>query len=389
MLKPISFFAHHQGRGHAHRTMAVIRELSPQRPVSVLTADPSLFDGFERDIEIVALPDMIGARVPTQALHDQATPSIMHCVPMGVRAMRESMRRVLDHLDARDVGLFVIDVSTELALLARIASVPAVKIRMHGMRNDPGHFAAYESCVAMLAPYDARLEQADYPDWARAKTFYSGGLCTSQNLVPGQTEARVRLGVPTDRELIVAMTGGGGAGLPYAPLTMAARAEPDSCFITVGPLHREGHETDFFNLVNHGWVANTADYIAAADIVLASAGDNIVHEIARIGRPYLCAPEWRYFDEQHCKAKRLEELQAAVHLQRWPGDLAGWQAVIERARNLDVERLRGLYCAEAAANAAGWLERTVDGLWADSPLALAPSSSAPAQRASLDPLQAD
>ena len=365
MAKPISFFVHHQGRGHAQRTMAIVRELPATQPVSVLTADPSLFDGFERDIEIVALPNMIGAPVPTPELYDQPTPSVMHCVPLGLAAMRQTMRRILDHLDDRDTGLFVIDVSAELALLARIASVPAIKIRMHGNRGDAGHLAAYDACAGMLAPFDERLEQADYPDWARAKTFYSGGLCTSHEHGNDRTAARRALGLPLDREIVVAITGGGGAGTPYAPLTVAARAAPETLFVTVGPLHREGHETDFVNLVNHGWVSHTSDYIAAADIVLASAGDNTVHEVMRTGRAFICAPEWRYFDEQQRKAESLAAVGAAIHLRNWPGDLDGWRTLLERARKLDIEHQRGLHSPEAAARAAGWLQSRMETLWHD------------------------
>lgn len=363
MKKPISFFVHHQGRGHARRTMAIIRQFSPDRPVSVMTADPSLFDGFEREIELITLPDMIGADVPTQALFDQPTPSVMHCVPMGVIEMRQTMRRILDHLDDTDTGLFVIDVSAELALLSRIASVPAVKIRMHGDRNDPGHLGAYEACVGMLAPFDERLEQEDYPEHLRQKTFYTGGLCTTAAEMPEQAEARRRLGLDPDREIVLVLTGGGGSGTPYAPLTVAARAAPNTLFVTIGPLHLEGHETDFANLVNAGWVDNVVDYLAASDIVLASAGDNTVHEIAMLKRPYIVAPEWRYFGEQTRKAERLAELGAAVNMAVWPGDFAGWQAVLEQARGLDISALSELYSADAARRAAQWLESCVDRLW--------------------------
>lgn len=369
MARPICFFVHHQGRGHAARTRAVVAAMSETRPVSVVTADPSLFDGFDRDIEIVELPNMIGARVPTAALHAHATPDTMHCVPLGVREMRSSMRRILDHLDTREIGLFVIDVSAELAQLARIASVPAVKIRMHGRREDPGHTAAYQACVGMLAPYDPRLEQAAYPSWARAKTFYTGGLCTHTAAVPDQHVARERLGLPADQEIVLAMTGGGGAGTPYAPLTVAARAIPDSLIVTVGPIHREGHETDFANLVNHGWVDNVTDYVAAADIVIASAGDNTVAEIARVGRPYICVPEWRYFDEQTAKAEHLAALGAALHVTTMPADNAEWRALFAKARELSVEQLAPLYEPTAAAKAANWLETLTDRLWhgADEP----------------------
>ncbi|WP_260578862.1 glycosyltransferase [Vreelandella populi] len=363
MKKPISFFVHHQGRGHARRTMAIIREFSPDRPVSVMTADPSLFDGFEREIELIPLPDMIGADVPTQALFDQPTPSVMHCVPMGVVEMRQTMRRILDHLDDTDTGLFVIDVSAELALLSRIASVPAVKVRMHGDRNDPGHIGAYEACVGMLAPFDERLEQADYPDHLRQRTLYTGGLCTTAPEMPERAEARRRLGLDPDREIVLVLTGGGGSGTPYAPLTVAARAAPNTLFLTIGPLHLEGHETDFANLVNAGWVDNVVDYLAACDIVLASAGDNTVHEIAMLKRPYIVAPEWRYFGEQTRKAERLAELGAAVNMAVWPGNFIGWQDVLEKARGLEVSALSELYSAGAARRAAQWLEACVDQLW--------------------------
>ena len=106
MKRPIAFFVHHQGRGHASRTMALVERMARDRPVSVLTAGPQLFDGFSRDIEIVPLPDMIGAAVPTPRLFAEPTPSVMHCVPLGLSEMRRTMRIILDHLDAREVGLF-------------------------------------------------------------------------------------------------------------------------------------------------------------------------------------------------------------------------------------------------------------------------------------------
>lgn len=363
MKKPIAFFVHHQGRGHANRTMAVAAEFARDRPVSVLTAGPHLFDGFSRDIEIVALPDMIGAAVPTARLYAEPTPQVMHCVPLGLAPMRRTMRAILDHLDDRAVGLFVVDVSAEIALLARIASVPAVQIRMHGDRSDIGHVGAYEACVGMLAPFDARLEQADYPASLRTKTFYSGGLCTSLDRVPDRAEARAKLGLDPQREIVVAVTGGGGSGTPYAPLTVAARAEPDALWLTLGPTHREGHETDFANLRELGWVPSVTDYLAAADIVIASAGDNTVHEVARVGGRLIVMPEWRYFAEQTRKAEALVRLGAAIQAPAWPGDLQGWRDLLARARALDGSVLHGLFAPDAAFRAAGWLEGLTDDLW--------------------------
>ena len=365
-MQPFAFFVHHQGRGHANRTRAILAELPPSRPVTIMTADPSLFDGMDREIEMVRLPNMIGAPSRTPALFAAPTPEVMHCVPLGVEAQRTHMATIAEALDRIDPALFVIDVSAEIALLARILSVPAIKIRMHGDRLDPGHLAAYQACPLLLAPFDDVLEQDDYPGWARAKTFYSGGLCTTEADIPERADARRALGIEEKRRVVVVMTGGGGAGTPYAPLTMAARAEPDTQFLVVGPVHREGHETDFANLELRGWVDNVTDYIAAADAVIASAGDNTVHEIARLGRPYLCAPEWRYFDEQARKADELERLGAAVALRAWPGSLSAWRDAFARAEALDLTALKKLYDADAARKIAAWLENEAAGLWAAS-----------------------
>ena len=371
MTKPIAFFVHHQGRGHANRTMALVEAFSRTRPVSVLTAGPQLFDGFSRDIELIALPNMIGAGVPTDRLYAEPTPSALHCVPLGLKEMRRTMRAIVDHLDARDVGLFVVDVSSEIALLSRIASVPAVQIRMHGDRSDAGHIGSYESSVGMLAPFDESLEQADYPAHLRAKTFYSGGLCTTRDPVPTREAARRKLGLDARREIIVVLTGGGGAGTPYAPLTVGARALPFADWLVLGPTLKEGHETNFSNLRELGWVSNVTDYLAAADIVVASAGDNTVTEIARVGRPLVIAPEWRYFNEQARKAEAMAAVGAAVHAARWPGDLAGWQGLMDAARQLDPARIAPLYSKDAAQRAANWLEGLTDELWDEQPRPLA------------------
>jgi UDP-N-acetylglucosamine--N-acetylmuramyl-(pentapeptide) pyrophosphoryl-undecaprenol N-acetylglucosamine transferase len=181
--------------------------------------------------------------------------------------------------------------------------------------------------------------------------------------VPGRAEARAKLGLDPEREIVVAVTGGGGSGTPYAPLTVAARAAPDTLWLTLGPTHREGHETDFSNLRELGWVSSVTDYLAAADIVVASAGDNTVHEVARVGGRLIVMPEWRYFGEQTRKAEALVRLGAAVQAPVWPGDLQGWRDLLARARGLDPAPLRSLYAPDAAARAAGWLEGLTDELW--------------------------
>ncbi len=148
--KPIAFFAHHQGRGHANRIMAIAKHIPASRPLHILTAKPDQFEGMSREAEITQLPNMIGAPSRSKVLHGEPTPSVLHCVPVGVDEMREHMGIIAATLLEIDPAIFVIDVSAEIALLSRIMSVPAITIRMHGDRSDAGHLAGYEAGVGML-----------------------------------------------------------------------------------------------------------------------------------------------------------------------------------------------------------------------------------------------
>ena len=360
--RPMGFFVHHQGRGHAKRCEAILEHLD-DRPVTIISADRSIFGDLDDRVTFLELPDCIGDPSATPALHDQRTPRTMHCVPMGSQQLRRNAGILSDFLTSADPGLFVVDVSSEWAQLARLCSVPAVSMRMHGERQDMGHTGAYEASAAMVAPYDEALEQPDYPAWARVRTFYSGGLCTTRDPVPTKEAARAKLGLHPTRELIVTLSGGGGTGANYASLTMGARALPDAHWIAIGPLHEEGHETDFANLEKRGWVSNPIDYLAAADVVIASAGDNTVHEIARVARPYLCIPEWRYFGEQHVKAEQLSRLGAAHVLPVWPASNDQWQGAIDGARKAGTKALAPLFEADAARRIGEYLIELDARLW--------------------------
>ncbi len=111
-----------------------------------------------------------------------------------------------------------------------------------------------------------------------------------------------------------------------------------------------------------GWVASVTDYLAAADIVVASAGDNTVHEVARVGGRLIVMPEWRYFGEQTRKAEALVRLGAAVQAPVWPATCKAG-AIFSTEPRSRWDRLRSLYAPEAAARAAGWLEGLTDELW--------------------------
>lgn len=363
--RPIGYFVHHHGHGHAKRCLAIAQEMHP-RPVTIFCAKPEIFPHLPANAEVVQIPDFHGKQARSEQLHKEPACLALDCAPVGVSAIRGSGGIIASWLAREDPVLFIVDVSAELALLGRICSVPVVKIRMHGDREDAAHQAAYSACAAMLAPYSEVLEQQDWPEHFRKRTFYTGGLIDTRKPVPDKSAARKQLGLPEDQQIFVAVAGNGGVGVPIAPVTLAARAYPDALWLTVGKTVRYGHETDFANLVDIGWVDNVADYLAAADVVIATPGDTLTHEIARVGRPLVCIPEWCYYDEQACKAEALAAHNLAVYSPRWPASFAQWRALVDKAYQCDVAAQRELVDNQAAKRAAECLEGLIQDLWQNS-----------------------
>lgn len=365
MTRPIGYFVHHQGRGHAERAAAIVNALPAARPVTLFCARDDIFPALADHVSIAVIPSLFeaeGSEPP--ALANLRTPETLHCAPVGWTGITRAVATIAAWFDSARPALFVTDVSAELAQLARIASVPCVTILQHGVRDDAGHMAAYEAAVGILAPYAAALEQPGRPDWLTAKTCHAAGVgIDAAGPALERGAARRSLGLDDDAEIVLVVAGGGGAGTPATPLTLGARAEPDTLWLTIGAVEHEWHATPPGNLRHLGWVDNPQDYIVAADRVVSSAGNTTVHMIAAAGRPWLVIPEWRYFDEQLCKARMLDRAGAAVMLDHWPSYARAWTDGWRRAAALDPARQQALVDPAAARRAAAWLAALGDHCW--------------------------
>lgn len=357
MTGAIGYFVHHQGRGHAERAAAIVNALPTERPVMLFSARDDIFPALAGHVAVTKIPSLFEAPGDVPAgLAEVATPSTLHCAPLGWATITRAVATIASWFASERPALFVTDVSAELAQLARIASVPCVTVLQHGDRGDPGHMAAYEGALGILAPYHPLLEQPGRPDWMRAKLHHAPGVGVTAEAID-RDAARTRLGLPLDRPIVLVVAGGGGEGTPATPLTLGARAQPDTLWLTIGAVAHEWHATVPGNLRHLGWVDDPASYIAAADRVVSSAGNTTVHMIAAAGRPWILVPEWRYFDEQLWKARMLAQAGAAVTLDHWPSHVDAWRDAWARADAIDPARQHMLVDPHAAVRVADWFER--------------------------------
>ena len=362
--RPIGYFVHHQGRGHAERCAAIVNALPQDRPVTIFCARDDIFPALRPGVQIVTIPSLFErAAGPMPATDWIGTPDTMHCAPIGWPTIRQAMATMARWFHEADPALMISDVSAEVAQMARLCSVPHVKILQHGDRSDPGHMAAYRGAAGLLAPFHADLDHIDRPDWMRARTFYAPGIGVNAAL-PDRVAARRALGIAPGRKLAVVASGGGGNGWADAAFGVAARAFPEIEWIVIGKIQRDWHATLPANLRLAGWVDNAAEHIAAADLIVSSAGNTTCHQVLAAQRPWIIVPEWRYFDEQQDKAHALGRAGAALHLPSLPASAHAWQAALTQAEHLhDPTIQRRLAGGDAAPATARWLSGLCDRIW--------------------------
>jgi hypothetical protein len=363
--RPIGYFVHHQGRGHAERCAALLHALPEGRPATVFCADPSVLPPLPRRARVVPIPSLFERRGDeAPGLDAVPEPDTVHCAPLGWPAIAEAMGALADWFRAARPALIVADVSAEVAQLARLFSVPHVKVLQHGARTDPGHRAAYRGAAGLLAPFHEALAQPGWDAEMRAKTHFAAGLGAPAR-VPARQAAREALGIGRDEEVILVMSGAGGGGLRSAPLGVGARALPRARWLAIGRGAEDWHATLPGNVDRRDWVEDAVSCIAAADVVVSTAGNTTCAEVLAVGRPWVVLPEWCYFDEQLHKARALARAGAALHLPGPPASAAAWRRALARARaRHDPGRQRALVRPDAAARAAGWLDALAGSLWA-------------------------
>ncbi|MET0221777.1 MAG: glycosyltransferase [Tardiphaga sp.] len=344
MTRTIGYYVHHHGDGHRQRALA----LAASDPTRIVMLGTGLA-GRTQDVRAVDLPD---DRMPQSASFDgvdgtSSRPDALHYAPLDHDGVRERMGLIVQWIAEARPGLMVVDVSVEIAMLARLCATKVAFVRLSGRRDDPAHCEAYRAASVLIAPFARQLDDMTLPSWIRDKTIYCPGIVT-----PRSTTV-----TPTPRSVLV-VGGKGGAAQDGALIAAAAAATPDHHWRIIGPATPPDRCPD--NLVFAGWTDDPQGEIAAAEIVVGAAGDGLVNAVIAAGAPFVCCPEPRPFDEQVQKARALQAAGAALVFDQWPST-DRWPAILADALHLDRRRLTALGDPDGAANAMAALVALADG----------------------------
>lgn len=335
MARPIGYYVHHHGAGHRARA-AAIAAAAPGRFTLIGTG---LGDGAGR----LDLPD---DRLPDDGFAGRdgtaTRPDALHYAPLDHDGIRRRVAAIAGWIARARPALIVVDVSVEIAMLARLASVPTVVVRLGGDRTDAAHLACFRGAAAVLAPFAAALDDPRVPADIARRTRYA----------PGLGIGRPPAGAPVCARQVTVVLGTGGGARPAHVWAEAARATPGWTWLVVGWVDAPPAAGPA-NLRFAGWVADADARIAEATVVVGGAGDGVVSAVLRARRPFLCLPEPRPYGEQHGKAAALARAGAAIVCA--DPARADWPRLLAAALAIDPAAQAALDDEAGADRTAAWL----------------------------------
>jgi len=345
MIRGIGYYVHHQGAGHAERARRIGARLARRCTLIGTGLDRSGAPG-----PVLHLPDDRMTDAFDGADGAAERPAGLHYAPLNHAGVRVRMAEIAAWIARTDPVLMIVDVSVEVALLARLLSVPTLTMRLAGARTDTPHLEAFRAATRLIAPFPEALDSPATPDWVRAKTLYAGFVGAPAGS-DGAEDGR-----------IVVVFGRGGEGGSLSDLVAAARAVPERPWHVLGPVHGPTPRPALPpNLHLHGWVEDVARHLAPAALVVGGGGDGVVAAVASMGKRFLCLPEPRPFGEQTEKAAALARLGAAVTHEGWP-EARSWPDLVARALALDPANIAALARPDAVERIAAEIDAIADRL---------------------------
>lgn len=317
----LGYYAHHHGSGHCRQIdkLAALLPAEARQQLTVftsVTSDTYTFAAIDEG-RIVRLPaeDERADDVLAGRAGQYWQPASLHYSPVGNSDIQQRSHKILDTIHQRHIDLMVVDVSVEVAMLCRAASVPYLYVRLPGIRDDEPHLNALAGALALLAPYPRTLESAMTPDWLAKKTLYLDFINTEQrNAQNYQDFIKDLIQLTTDEEALSSMLEGkntptivtvikgyGGHQAIDAKLPELRQLLPHAFIISLGPIDDDKrHYVDIAADVN-----DVTPFIEHSNYLLMACGLNAVAQAYDYATPLVVLPDDRPHQEQEVMAEVL------------------------------------------------------------------------------------
>lgn len=317
----LGYYAHHHGSGHCRQIdkLAALLPTEARQQLTVFTSVTSEAYTFAAidEAQVVRLPaeDERADDVLAGRAGQNWQPASLHYSPVGNSDIQQRSHKILDTIYQRRIDLMIIDVSVEVAMLCRAASVPYLYVRLPGLRDDMPHLNAFAGALALLAPYPRTLESAMTLDWLAKKTLYLDFINTEQrNAQNYQDFIKDLIQLTTDEEALPSMLEGkntpaivtvikgyGGHQAIDAKLPELRQLLPHAFIISLGPIDDDKrHYVDIAADVD-----DVTPFIEHSNYLLMACGLNAVAQAYDYATPLVVLPDDRPHQEQEVMAEVL------------------------------------------------------------------------------------
>lgn len=319
----LGYYAHHHGSGHCRQIdkLAALLPTEARQQLTVFTSVTSEAYTFAAidEAQVVRLPaeDERADDVLAGRAGQNWQPASLHYSPVGNSDIQQRSHKILDTIYQRRIDLMIIDVSVEVAMLCRAASVPYLYVRLPGLRDDEPHLNAFAGALALLAPYPRTLESTKTPEWISQKTLYLDFINTQQrdaqtyqdfikHLMQLITDKKALSLMLNDKDkdtptIVSVIKGYGGHQAIDATLPELRQLLPYAFIISLGPIDEDKrHYVDI--AVD---VSDVTPFIEHSDYLLMACGLNAVAQAYDYATPLVVLPDDRPHQEQEVMAEAL------------------------------------------------------------------------------------
>ncbi len=341
----IGYYAHHHGSGHC-RQAEKLAALLPNNARAQLTVFTSLdIDSYRftaiDEQQIVRLnaederPDDILAGRAGQYWQ----PASLHYSPVGNSDIQKRSHQILDTIFQRKIDLMIIDVSVEVAMLCRAASIPYLYVRLPGIRDDAPHTGAFAGALGLLAPYPKALESTQTSEWVCDKTLYLDFIysqkaesCTYESFIniSAKLSAGIEISAPKStsllssraqltyksgatRPIITVIKGYGGHKAIDEKLPELRSLLPNALIISLGPI--DDDKRCYVDISTE--VDDVTPFICHSDYLMMACGLNAVAQAYHYDTPLIVVPDDRPHNEQAVMAEALVAQNKALNWQQF------------------------------------------------------------------------
>lgn len=327
----IAFYVHHHGSGHFTRVAQILNKLKSFE-ITLLGSNLQPYAHLlPENIELIHLPMDIPAEEDLYVQNGD-TVDVLHYAPLNIKGVNDRVAMMTAFFQKKQPLLLIVDVSVEVTLLARLAGVPTIVMRQHGLREDLPHLMAYQSAALLLAPFSKSISPKS-AQWVIDKTEYVGGF---SRFSKGHSEAE-------KHHHVAIVVGSGGTSIDAQFVEHLANACSDFYFHVIGKIKGEHHP--FPNIEYCGHLDEPKSILDLCSVVIGNTGHNTVMEMASLQKRFIGIPETRPFEEQLDKANAISALPGVkiVHPKdffttKWPlllnelqAQQANWQGMISES----------------------------------------------------------